>query len=102
MRLRSDKFYVIRCQRNGDVQTVDIDNSSSQEVVNMFCDLFKDRLEPSKDKNGKYKKGLPFTKIIILEHDKKKKQIKKLTHCNVYNLSPTQVKERIVSAIKSE
>ena len=100
MRLRPDKFYVIRCQRKEDVQTIEIDDADSQEVVYTFCELFPERLTPTKDENGRFKKGLPYTKVSIVEYDKRTKQSHRLTHGNIYNLSPTQIKERLKKTIK--
>jgi len=99
MRVRSEKYYVIRCQRKKDVKVIEIENDNSQDVVYFVCDLFKDRLKPAKDGNGSYKRDIPYSTLSVAEVDKRKKYVQQLTHGNIYNLSPTQVKERIINAI---
>lgn len=101
MRVRPDKYYVILCERKNSSERIEVDETGSQELLYLVCDTFPERISPPKDENGKYKKGIPYTKISVIEFDKKNKKNKTLTSGMVYNLSPIQIKERLLKAIES-
>lgn len=101
MRIRPDKYYVIHVQRGKEVLTVEVDETDSEEIVYLVCSTFPERLSPTKEMNGKYKKGLPYSMLSVTEYDKVKRQTHKLTSGRIYNLSPTQIKERLKKKLSS-
>ncbi len=100
MRVRPDRYYAIICERKNSSERIEVDDTDAQKVVYLVCDILKDRFTPPKDENGKFKKGVPFTKLSVVEFDKKNKRNKTLTSGVIYNYSPIQVKERLLKAIK--
>lgn len=101
MRVRPNMYYAILCESKDRVERIEIDDADSDQVVSFVLVTFQGRLNPPTDRNGQYKKNIPYTKIFVVEFDKKMKKNKTLTNGKIYNLSPTQVKERIVTALKS-
>lgn len=102
MRVRPDKYYVVLCERKESSERIEVDECDSQELIYLVCDTLQERLNAPKDENGKYKKGIPYTKLSVIEFDKRTKRNKTLTSGPVYNLSPIQVKERLAKAIKEK
>lgn len=100
MRVRPDKYYVILCERKNSSERIEVDDTDSQELIYLVCETLPERLSPPKDENGRYKKGIPHTKLSVIEFDKRNKRNKTLTSGLIYNLSPIQIKERILKAIK--
>lgn len=100
MRVRPNRFYKILCERKNVMEQIEIDDTTPDELVRLVLETFPQRTTPTKDENGKYKKNIPYTKLKIICFDKKLKQNWSITHGNIYNLSPAQVKERILKAIK--
>ena len=99
MNVRPVIFYSIQCKRNGDIRQLDIDADSPEQVIDMVIKSFSNRFAPPKDKNGRYKKGIPFTSICVLKKDMEKKIVSRLTHGKVYNYSPLQVIRFIKQAV---
>lgn len=98
MRIREPRFYVVRCQRNEEELTVEIEDTDSPGVDDMITRLFNGRMRPTRDENGKYKK-LPYTMVSVTEIDKVLKQMRKVSSRKIYNLSPAQVRTRILNNI---
>lgn len=98
MRIRPEKFYIIKCRRKDDLNTVEIEDADSQGIAGMLFELFQYRLSPSRDDSGKCKK-VPYTMLSVIECNNRTMRNREITHCNVYNLSPSQVKERILDKI---
>ena len=100
MRIRPNRYYTILCEMKDSQERIEIDDAEAKDVVLLVSDTFEDRFKPTKDENGKYKKNIPYTKLKVICFDKKLKQNWSVTHGNIYNLSPSQVKERILKAMK--
>ncbi len=81
---------------------MDIDETDVFELSGMFCKLFAGKMSPGRDGNGNVRKDIPFTKVRIVRYDKKDMRGCTVTHGNIYNLSPIQVKERVAKAIKNQ
>lgn len=79
----------------GNKVRLELDETDSGELVDIIRSEFYDRLKPTNN-TGK----IPFTKIKVMGIDKGNQRIWNVTYGNIYNLSPTQVKERILKAIK--
>ena len=101
MRVRPNMYYAILCESKDRVERIEIDDADSDQVVSLVLVTFQGRFDPPTDRNGQYKKNIPYTKVFVVEFDKMMKKNKTLTNGKIYNLSPTQVKERIVTALKS-
>lgn len=98
MRIRPEKFYIIKCRRKDDLNTIEIEDADSQSIAGMLWELFQYRISPSRDDSGRSKK-VPYTMISVMECNNRTRRNREITHCNVYNLSPAQVRERILDRI---
>lgn len=96
MRIRPAKFYCIQCKRKNEIQTVEIDDTSSEDIVGMITGLFADRLAKNRRTDDGRRQSIPYTQISVTEFDKDLKRKREITHGPIYNLSPAQVKERIL------
>ena len=102
MKERANEYYVVRCKRKNETKSVRIDSESADSVVNLVVATFSGRLNPPKDADGRYKKGIPHTKISIEAADESQKRVRRLTHGCVYNYSPTQVVKTLRHRIQTQ
>ena len=79
-------------------EEINIEADSDIEVVQFIVRLFSKRLNPPKDDDGKYKKGVPHTRIQIILCNQSNSMV--LTRGSIYNYSPSQVIDKIKEAMK--
>lgn len=96
MRLRPDSYYLILCERKKCRERVEIDGGDQDEVIKRVLDTFHGRMKPGKDEAGNAKKNIPYTSITVMRIDKSGNTCRRIYHRRIYNLSPVQVRERII------
>ena len=99
MRIRPNVYYAVICDRNGNIERVEIDSTDPKELLYLVCECLPERMNPPRGDDGKCKKGIPYTKLKVVEFNKATRTNRTLTYGHIYNLSPAQIIERITKNI---